>query len=51
MSRAYLASETVDLVAHRALEGVDIVLKDAPAGTVRSLAVEGVADLILRLGH
>lgn len=47
----YLTSEAVGLVTHRALEGVYVVLKDAPAATVGRLAVEGVADLVLRLGH
>ena len=48
---SHLTRDAVCLVAERTLEYVDVVVKDRPAGTVRSLAVEGVLHVGLRLLH
>lgn len=40
--RTDLAEEAVGLIAELTLKLVDVVLVDAPAGTVRSLAVKAV---------
>ena len=47
----YLASEAIDFVAQRTFEHVHVIVKYRPAATVRSLAVEGVGHVGLRLLH
>jgi hypothetical protein len=47
----YLAGEAVVVAADGAPEVVDVVLKNAPAPAVRSLAVESILDFVLGLRH
>lgn len=51
-ARSHLAGEAVGGVADRTEEVVDVVVVNAPARTVRGLAVEGVVPgIVLGLGY